>query len=211
MAKMAELNRAARMLGVTSSTLRQRGWKTASLERVHAVMDDPPDWLIAARENRSTKRDQRWRRCERHRIAGCLGVQVRAVRERGGTADDDEELLATQPDWLIAEQWGRQEDVERQAKDALRGELTDTLIGSVHQVWLHELDRAGTDAEVDAIDVRWAPQVDRANQEARGLVDKLTPDQVRACVDREDQAAREAARYRAAQLARRAFADDHGR
>jgi len=52
--------------------------------------------------------------------------------------------------------------VEREAKDKLCGELADTLITSVHEVWLQEFKRATADAEVDAIDARWAPEVDRA-------------------------------------------------
>jgi hypothetical protein len=48
-AKMGELKRAAQQLGVTSTTLRQHGWKTASPARVKAVRDNPPDWLLAAR------------------------------------------------------------------------------------------------------------------------------------------------------------------
>ncbi len=50
-AKRSELKRAAQILDVTSTTLRQRGWKTASGARIQAVTEDPPDWLIAAREN----------------------------------------------------------------------------------------------------------------------------------------------------------------
>lgn len=41
MAKMGELKRAAQVLGVTGSTLRQQGWATASPPRVQAVMDEP--------------------------------------------------------------------------------------------------------------------------------------------------------------------------
>jgi hypothetical protein len=39
-AKRGELERAARQLGVTSTTLRQHGWKTASPARVKAVAVD---------------------------------------------------------------------------------------------------------------------------------------------------------------------------
>ena len=111
----------------------------------------------------------------------------------------------------MAEQQRRQTQVEREATDKLCGELADTLITSVHEVLLQELKRATTDAEVDAIDGRWAPEVDRAKQEARRLVDELTPEQARARIDREAQAAQEAASYRATQLAQRAFGDDGGR
>ena len=76
MAKMGELERAARrMLGVTSSTLRQRGWSTASPARVQAVRDDRPDWLIAARENRGGRRakDKASRRSEHREPPGYRG------------------------------------------------------------------------------------------------------------------------------------------
>ena len=199
------------MLGVTSTTLRQHGWKTASPARVQAVMDDPPDWLIGARENQRKKRAKQQRYRAHQSTAGRLGITVRAVKERGIRPDHVEELLATQPDWLVAEQQRQQAQIEREAKDKLRRALTDTLIASVHEVWLQELKRATTDAEVDTIDARWAPEVSRAKQEARRLVDELTPEQVQARVDREDQAAREAARYRATQLARRAFGNDGDR
>jgi hypothetical protein len=58
-AKMRELKRAARQLGVTSTTFRQHGWKTASPARVRVARDDPPDWLAAARERRQGKHQRR--------------------------------------------------------------------------------------------------------------------------------------------------------
>jgi len=133
------------------------------------------------------------------------------VKERGIGPADVEELLVTQPDGLVAEQQRRPAQIDQEATDKLRRELTDTLIASVHEVWFQELKRAATDGEVGAIDARWAPEVDRAKRGARRLVDELTPEQVRARIDREGQAAREAARYRATQLARRAFGDDGDR
>lgn len=211
MAKMGELKRAAQMLGVTSTTLRQRGWGTASPARVQAVMDDPPDWLIVARENRRNKRVRQQKRRVDQSTASRLGIAIRAVKERDVRPTDVEGLLVAQPGWLIAEQQRQQAHMRREAKNELCGELADILITSVHEVWLQELTRATTDAEVDAIDARWAPEVDRARQEARRLVDELTPEQVRARIDRESQAAGEASRYRATQLAQRVFGDDGGR
>jgi hypothetical protein len=58
-AKRGELKRAAWQLGVTSTTLRQHGWKTASPARVRAARDNPPDWLAAARERRKGKHRRR--------------------------------------------------------------------------------------------------------------------------------------------------------
>jgi putative resolvase len=62
MAKMGELKRTAQTVGVTSSTLRQHGWKTASPARVQAVMNDPPEGLTAARENQRKKFAKQQRR-----------------------------------------------------------------------------------------------------------------------------------------------------
>jgi len=111
------------------------------------------------------------------------------VKERDVRPNDGAELLVAQPDWLVAEQQRRHAQTEREAKDTLCGELADTLITSVHEVWLQELKGATTDAGVDAIDARWAPEVDRARREARRLVNQLTPEQARARIDREAQAA----------------------
>ena len=44
-AKMGELKRAAQQLGVTSTTLREHGWKTAPAARIEAVKNNPPGWL----------------------------------------------------------------------------------------------------------------------------------------------------------------------
>ena len=210
MAKMGELKRAAQTLGVTSSTLRQHGWKTAAPARVQAALDDRPDWLTAARESDRNRFAKHQRRRAGQGAASRLGIQLRAVKERGVGADDVEDLLAAQPDWLVAEQRRRQAQVEREAADTLHRQLADTLIASVHEVWFQELMRATTDDDVDAIDARWAPEVNRAKREARRLIDELTPQRVRARIDREGHAARDAARYRATQLVQRALGIDAG-
>jgi hypothetical protein len=208
---MGELKRAAQMLGITSSTLRQQGWTTASPACVQAVLDDRPDWLMVARENRRNKRAKQQKRRVDQGAASRLGIAVRVVRERGIEPADVEGLLAVPPDWLLFAQQHQRAQVEQQTTDELRRYLTDTLITSVHEMWFQELKRATSDAEVDAIDARWTPEFGRATREARRLVDELTPEQVRARIDREDQAAGEAARYRATQLARRAVGDAGGR
>ena len=41
-AEMGELKRAAQQLGVTSTTLREHGWKTASAGHIEAVKNNPP-------------------------------------------------------------------------------------------------------------------------------------------------------------------------
>jgi hypothetical protein len=210
MAKMGELKRAAQMLGVTCAPLRQHGWKSASPARVQAVKDDPPDWLIAAGENRRKKRAQRRRRRERQSTASCLGIAVRVVKDRDIMPAHVAGLLAAPPDWLVAEQQRQRAYIERAANDELCRELTGALITSVHEVWFQELKRATTDDEVEAIDARWAPEVGRAQREARRLVDGLSPEQVRARIDREREAAHAAGGYRATQLVRRALGSADG-
>jgi hypothetical protein len=209
-AKMGELKRAARRLGVTSTTLRQHGWKTASPARVKNVKDNPPDWLLVARERRRGKRARQRERCDYMNTAARLGVQVRVVRDRDIKLGEVGGLLAARPGWLIVEQERRQSQIEREAKDRLPRELADALVASVHEVWFQKLKYAISDADVDAIDARWAPEVERAKQEARQMADELTAEQVRARIGRERGAAHEAGRYRACQLARRAFGGDGG-
>jgi hypothetical protein len=209
-AKMGELKCAAQQLGVTSTTLRQHGWKTASPARVKAVRDNPPGWLLVARERCHEKRAQQ-RECRDHKnTAARLGVRVRVVTDRDIKPGEVEGLLAARPGWLIVEQERRQAQIERKAKDQLHRELTDALVTSVHEVWFQELKYAISDADVDAIDARWAPEVERAKQEARQMAGELAAERVRARIDRERDASREAGRYRASQLARRAFGDDGG-
>jgi hypothetical protein len=84
-AKMGELKRAAQRLGVTSTVLREHGWKTASAERIEAVKNNPPGWLIEARERRRQKRAGQCYLRDRKATASGLGIQVRAVKARGIT------------------------------------------------------------------------------------------------------------------------------
>lgn len=209
-AKMGELKRAAQQLGVTSTTLREHGWKTASAGRIEAVKNNPPGWLIEARERRRQKRAGQCYLCDRKATASRLGIQVRAVKARDITPGEVEDLLASPPDWLVAEQERRQAQIEREAKDRLRRDIADALVGSVHEVWFQELKYATSGAEAAAIDPRWAREVEQAKREARHLVEEMTPGQVRARVGREQAAAHDAAVYRATQLARRAFGGEHG-
>jgi hypothetical protein len=204
-AKRDELKRAARQLGVTSTTLRQQGWKTASPERVEAAGDNPPDWLVAARERCEKKRARQRRRRDFQSTAARLGVQVRAVRDRGIKPGEVGGLLAARPGWLIAEQERRQAQTVREAKERLRRELADALVTSVHEAWLQELKRAVSEADIDVINAQWAAEIRRAKQEARQLAGELTPEQVRARIARERDAAYQAACYRAGQLLRRAL------
>ncbi len=72
--KMRELERAARQLGVTSTTLRQHGWRTASPARVKAAAIDAR-WAP----------EVRWARHEARQLAGELApgqVRARIGRER---------------------------------------------------------------------------------------------------------------------------------
>ena len=209
-AKMGELRRAARQLGVTSTTLRRHGWKTASPARVKAVRDNPPDWLVVARERRHDKRARQRERRDHKNTAARPGVRVGVVKDRDIRPGMAGGLLAARPGWLIVERERRRAQIEREAKDRLRRELTDALVTSVHEVWFQELKYAISDADVDDIDARWAPEAGRAKQEARQMTGELAAKRVRARTDRERDAAHEAGRYRASQLARRAFGDDGG-
>jgi hypothetical protein len=78
-------------------------------------------------------------------------------------------------------------------------------VTSVREVWFQELKHAVSDADIDAIDARWAPEVRRAEREARQLAGELAPEQVRAQIGREQDASYAAARYRASQRLRRAL------
>lgn len=205
-AKMGELKRAAQQLGVTSTTLRQQGWRAASPERIKAVGENPPDWLVSARECRAEQQ----RRREVNRTASRLGIQRRAVKDHNINLGAIEDLLADPPDWLRAEQERRRAQIDREAKDRLRRSVAEALVSSVQDAWFQELKRATSDAEADAIDARWAREIRAAKLEARRMVDEMTLGQVRARIDRESAAANTAARFRATQLARRAFGGEHG-
>jgi hypothetical protein len=136
---MGQLKRATRQLGVSSTALRQQGWKTASAARVKAAQDDPPEWLIEARERRRKMRDQQQRRRDCKDTATRLRIQVRAATEHDIKPSEVEGLLAARPDWMIMEQERRLAQIEREATDQLRRELADTLVTSVHEEWLQEL------------------------------------------------------------------------
>jgi hypothetical protein len=73
----------------------------------------------------------------------------------------------------------------------------------MHEVWFQELKHAVSDADADAIDARWAPEVGRAKREAGRLAGELSAERVRARIGRERDAVFEAARYRAGQFLRR--------
>lgn len=139
-----------------------------------------------------------------------MGIAVRVVKDRDVTPADVAGLLAAPPDWLVAAQQRQRAHIEREAKDELCRELTDALITSVHEVWFQELKRATTDNEVEAIDARWAAEAGYAKREARRLVDELSPEQVRARIGREREAAHAAGGYRATQLVRRALGSADG-
>ena len=205
-----ELKRAAQLLGVTSTTLRQHGWQTASAERVEAARASPPGWLSEARERLRQKKARQRQLRDRRETAARLGVQARAVRERGIRACEVEGLLAAPPDWLAAEQARQRAQAGREARDLLRRDLSDALITSVHDAWFQELKRAAGDGERDAAGARWASEAGRARREAWQLVEELTPGQVRARIGREQGAAHRAAVYRAAELLRRASGSEHG-
>jgi hypothetical protein len=196
---VGELERAAGQLGVTGTTLRQQGWRTASPARVRAVRGDPPDWLAGARERRPGKHRHR----DRVSMAARLGFQPRAVRDRGIELGEVGGLVAARPGWLVAER--RRGQISQEAGDKLRRELADALVASVQEVWFQELKHAVTGADAAAVDARSVPEVRRTRREARRLAGELTPGQVRARIGRERDASSAAARYRAGRLLRRAL------
>lgn len=92
----------------------------------------------------------------------------------------------------------------------MRADLTEVLLDTVHDAWFQELKSAATDDGAAAIDARWTPEIVKAKAEAWALVDDLSPERVRARIDREQQSAHAAGVYRATGLARRAFGGEHG-
>jgi hypothetical protein len=206
--KMGELKRAPQQFGVTSSVLRQQGWKTASPERPEAAGDNPPDWLVAARERRHAKLARQRGRRDRASTASRLGIQARAVRDRDIKPGEVEGLLAARPGWLVAEQERRQAQTVGEADDRLRRELASALVTSVHEAWLQELKHAVSDADIATINAQRAAEIRQARQEARQIAGELSAEQVRARIARERDAAYQTACYRAGQLPRRVLEDD---
>ncbi|KUH85502.1 hypothetical protein AU186_22330 [Mycobacterium sp. GA-1999] len=114
---------------------------------MQAVMEDPPDWLIVARQKRSDKQANRQRRRERESIAKRLGVAVRVVKDRGITPGDVCELLAAPPGWLIAAQEQRQVRAARERADAQRRAAREARELELAEAYLRAIkDRGDTDA-----------------------------------------------------------------
>lgn len=89
-AKMGELKRAAALLGVTSTALRQHGWKTASPARVQAALADPPGWLSIERERRNVQVDRDRSDAERRAATESRQAEIdaaywRALKDGGDT------------------------------------------------------------------------------------------------------------------------------
>jgi hypothetical protein len=147
MAKMGELKRAAAMLGVTSSALRQQGWSTASQERVQKALDDAPEWLVAARGLHSARVSRRLQKRAERRVADRLGIGVRLVREHHVEASEVAALLSSPPTWLLEAQARRAAHLQREQAAARRRadrqkaerELADAYVRAVK-------DRGDTDA-----------------------------------------------------------------
>lgn len=132
-AKMGELKRAGQALGVTSTTLREQGWKTASAHRIERTLADPPAWLIDARTRCAEEKAKVAADRDRSRIAARLGIRQRAVAEHNLAAVDVEGLLAAPPPWLVDERQRRAAHLAREAADRKRRderelELADALL-----------------------------------------------------------------------------------
>lgn len=148
---------------------------------------------------------------ELKRAVQALGVTGSVLRGQGwvrASPDRVAKVAADPPDWLAAEQARHRTGLERQATLQLRRELTEALLDSLQDAWFQELKRAADEAEADAVDARWAGRIAAARQEAADLVAQGTPAQVRARIGRERQATVDAARFRAAALAR--YAQERG-
>lgn len=142
-AKMGELKRAAQQLGVTSSVLRQQGWKTASDARIAAVLNDPPEWLDHARERRRKQMVKRRIMHQRNTTAQRLGVQVRAVKAYGVDPSDVEAILADPPDWLVTERKRKRTQVERAKADAERRDAADARQAEIDDAYLRAYKDGG--------------------------------------------------------------------
>jgi hypothetical protein len=171
---MGELKRAAQMLGVTSTTLRQQGWSTASPARVQAVIDDRPDSLIAAREHRGYKRaKQQQGRVDRN-SADRLGIAVRVVKERGISPGDVDDLVAAPPEWLIIAQERRTAHRERERADAPRRAARETQELEVAEAYLRAI-KDGGDTDAWAAGVLHAAGLHRIDLGKANMVPVLPP------------------------------------
>ncbi len=172
---MGELKRAAKELGVINSTvLREQVWKLASPAWIEGVEEDPPDWLIVARQRRARNGGVRQRRRDRKRTAWRLCVTERVVKEHDIDPAQVEDLLATRPDWLLAEQSRRRRQIEGYDEDELRRDFTYALVAPIEEAWFQELKSAASDDEAHAIDARRVIEIKRAKREARQLSRPIT-------------------------------------
>ena len=115
--KLGELKHAARRLGVTSTTLREHGWKTASPALVEQALATPPTWLTKARDARRARRAEKQARArsrqrrssQRAAVARELGISIGAVRDREVEPGQVAALLQDPPLWLLQERkrWRR--------------------------------------------------------------------------------------------------------
>jgi hypothetical protein len=147
MAKMGELKRAAELLGVTSTTLRQHGCRTASPVRIQAMLDDPPDWLTIARERHDNRCAKRRMKSVHRSTADRLDVAVVVGRERGINLADVADLVAAPPEWLVIAEQRRRAHREREQADAQRRAAREAHELQVAEAYLRAVKDGGdTDA-----------------------------------------------------------------
>lgn len=200
MAKMGQLKLAAQELGITSSTLRQNGWSTASPERIAAVKADPPEWLLRAREKKEQQQARLRRRRDTRLTAEKLGIRTAVVRERKLHLADVPTLRADPPEWLTVEQRRQREIENRKKLEALRAELRKTLTDAIHEAWFQELKQAQDDRDVDRIDTYWSRKARDVRQEVQQMFTEMTPEQIRARIHRENESIHDAGVVRARNL-----------
>lgn len=163
-AKMGELKRAAALLGVTSTTLRQHGFKTASPARVQALLADPPQWLDVARTVRQKKLDKAERLSATHRTAQKLGIQVRAVKERNIQSAD----VADPPEWLPIERERRTAQIDRDRSDAEQRAAKESMQAEILDAYWRAL-KDGGDTDTWAAGVLHRAGIHTVEQDGQSL------------------------------------------
>jgi hypothetical protein len=174
MATMGELTRAAGLVGVTSTTLRQHGWRTASPVRIQAVLDNPPVWLTIAREHHGKRRAKRHTRSVHRSTADRLDVGVGVVRERGINLAEVADLLAAPPEWLVIAQQRRRAHRERERADAQRRAVREAHELDVAEAYLRAV-KDGGDTDAWAAGVLHAARIHRIDLGDGDIVPVLAP------------------------------------
>jgi hypothetical protein len=207
MARIRELKQAAQRLGVDVQTLREQGWNAAPEERIAQTLENPPEWLVEARERRQRKLARKRQYQDFSRACARLGISHRAAKEHGlrfasGPDALVEAILAEQPEWLAREQEQFQAHLARKERNRLRNALYEALEETIIDAAFQELKHAQTEEETSEIDDRLGVELARAKREAAQYAAAHTAEEVDRRIERERDSNYQAAHYRAARLAR---------